>query len=149
LAEIYQVGTKNLNLSIKRNLQRFPSDFMFQLNDDEWNNLRLHFETSKRGGRRYLPYAFTEQGIAQLSSVLNSPFAIEMNIGIIRAFVALRQYVVGYTELNRRLEDFMLTTDIQFGEIYQALTTLAEQKKLYDNRKPIGFLANREEKQTN
>jgi hypothetical protein len=80
LAEMYQVETKNLNLSVKRNIKRFPSDFMFQLTNEEWDNLRLQIETSKRGGRRYLPYAFTEQGVAMLSGLLNSDIAIEMNI---------------------------------------------------------------------
>jgi hypothetical protein len=144
LAGIYQVETKNLNLSVKRNIQRFPSDFMFQLTDVEWDSLRLQFETSKRGGRRYLPYAFTEQGVAQLSSVLNSPFAIEMNIGIIRAFVVLRQYVVGYTELNKKLEDFMIATNMQFNDVYQALINLAEQKKLENKpQNPIGYKTRR------
>ena len=93
LAEVYGVETKNLNLSVKRNLKRFPSDFMFQLTADEWNSLRLQNETSKRGGRRYLPYAFTEQGVAMLSGLLNSDVAIEMNIAIMRAFVAVRQLI--------------------------------------------------------
>jgi hypothetical protein len=75
LAEMYQVETKNLNLSVKRNIKRFPSDFMFQLTNEEWDSLRLQIETSKRGGRRYLPYAFTEQGVAMLSGLLNGPSA--------------------------------------------------------------------------
>ena len=90
LAYKYQVETKSLNLSVKRNLRRFPPDFMFQLTADEWNNLRLQNETSKRGGRRYLPYAFTEQGVAMLSGLLNSDTAIDTNIVIMRAVVLLR-----------------------------------------------------------
>ncbi|MDR0560445.1 MAG: ORF6N domain-containing protein [Prevotellaceae bacterium] len=148
LAEMYQVETKNLNLSVKRNIKRFPSDFMFQLTDAEWDSLRLQIETSKRGGRRYLPYAFTEQGIAMLSGLLNSDTAIEMNIRIMRAFVFIRQYALGYVELNRKLEDFMQSTNIQFNEIYQALTELAEQKRIADKpRKPIGYLTEKQRKE--
>jgi hypothetical protein len=87
LADMYEVKTKNLNLAVLRNIKRFPPDFMFQLSLEEWNSLRLQNETSKRGGRRYLPHVFTEQGIAQLSSVLNSDYAIDVNINIIRAFI--------------------------------------------------------------
>src|SRR6266487_3095454 len=89
LAELYRVPTKSLNLAVKRNADRFPEDFMFQLTDDEAAGLRFHFETSKRGrgGRRYLPYAFTEQGVAMLSSVLRSSRAVQVNIAIMRTFV--------------------------------------------------------------
>lgn len=84
LAELYEVETKNLNLSVKRNLKRFPDDFMFQLTEPEWRSLRLQIETSKgRGGTRYLPYAFTEQGVSMLSGILNSEKAIDVNISII------------------------------------------------------------------
>jgi len=93
LADYYNVETKSLNLSVKRNMKRFPHDFMFQLSLEEWNCLRLQIETSKRGGRRYLPYAFTEQGVAMLSGLLNSDTAIDTNIKIMRAFVAVRQLV--------------------------------------------------------
>jgi hypothetical protein len=103
LADIYKVETKNLKRQVKRNIARFPFDFMFELTENEWENLRCQFGTSSWGGLRYMPYAFTEQGIAQLSSVLNSPFAIEMNIEIIRAFVALRKYALGYAELLREI----------------------------------------------
>jgi hypothetical protein len=140
LAEMYQVETKNLNLSVKRNIKRFPGDFMFQLTSEEWNSLRLQNATSKRGGRRYLPYVFTEQGVAQLSGVLNSDYAIDVNIKIIRAFVELRKYVLGYAELKQQLDNFMLETNMQFNEIYQVLTELAEQKKQADKpRNPIGY----------
>jgi hypothetical protein len=148
LAEMYQVETKNLNLSVKRNIKRFPSDFMFQLTNEEWDSLRLQIETSKRGGRRYLPYAFTEQGVAMLSGLLNSDIAIEMNIRIMRAFVFVRQYALGYAELNSKLEDFMLSTNMQFNEIYQALTELAEQKRIADKpRRPIGYLTEAQRKE--
>jgi hypothetical protein len=147
LAEIYQVETKNLKRAVRRNKDRFPPDFMFELTQNEWDFLRCNFGASnynqeKRGGIRYLPFVFTEQGVAQLSSILNSQFAIQMNISIIRAFVLLRQYALGYTELNRKLEDFMIETNMQFNDIYQVLTAIAEQKKKTDTPlTPIGFTA--------
>ncbi|MDR0232778.1 MAG: ORF6N domain-containing protein [Dysgonamonadaceae bacterium] len=146
LAEMYQVETKNLKRAVKRNIDRFPSDFMFELTQNEVDSLRCNFGTLETGSRgqhtKYLPFAFTEQGVAQLSSVLNSPFAIQINISIIRAFVLLRQYALGYAELNRKLENFMVETNMQFNEIYQALTELAEQKKASEKpRNPIGFAA--------
>ncbi|GHT03697.1 hypothetical protein FACS189440_07140 [Bacteroidia bacterium] len=149
LAEIYQVETKQLKRAVRRNIERFPLDFMFELTENECEILRCQIGTSKqndnsttekRGGSRYLPFAFTEQGVAQLSSVLHSPFAIAVNLTIVRAFVALRQYALGYAELNRKLENFMSETDMQFNEVYQALTELAEQKKLAESpRRPIGY----------
>ncbi|MDR3183938.1 MAG: ORF6N domain-containing protein [Prevotellaceae bacterium] len=140
LAAMYQVETKVLNQATKRNIKRFPPDFMFQLTKQEVTILRSQFVTSSWGGSRYLPYAFTEQGVAMLSGLLNSDIAIEMNIAIMRAFVTLRQYALGYAELNRKLEDFMLSTNMQFSEIYQALTELAAQKQIEEKpRKRIGF----------
>jgi hypothetical protein len=139
------VTTANLNKSVKRNIGRFPDDFMFQLNHEEFN-LIFHFGISSWGGTRKLPYAFTEHGVAMLAGLLNSIKAIEVNIQIVRAFIALRQYALGYTELNRKLEDFMLTTDMQFSEIYQALTELAAQKKLEEKpRRRIGFRTSHDE----
>jgi hypothetical protein len=106
LAEIYQVLTKNLNLAVRRNADRFPPDFMFQLTEEEVEALRLQIATSKigHGGRRYLPYAFTEHGVAMLSSVLSSKRAVQMNIVIIRAFIKLREIVVANRDLARRLD---------------------------------------------
>lgn len=149
LAEMYQVETKNLKRSVRRNIERFPEDFMFELTKEEYDFLRCNFGTLENSGRgqyaKYLPFAFTEQGIAQLSSVLNSPLAIQVNISIIRSFVALRQYALGYTELNRKLEDFMVETNMQFSDIYQALTELASQKELEEKpRRRIGFNAQNE-----
>lgn len=101
LAELYEIETKNLNLSVKRNIKRFPKDFMFQLTKEEWESLRLQIETSKsRGGTRYLPYVFTEQGLAMLSGVLNSDKAILVNIAIMRAFVFIRQYALSHKDLT-------------------------------------------------
>ncbi|WP_353121737.1 ORF6N domain-containing protein [Dysgonomonas capnocytophagoides] len=148
LAELYQVETKNLKRAVKRNIERFPDDFMFELTADEWEILRCNFGTSKWGGTRYMPFAFTEQGIAQLSSVLNSPLAIQVNISIIRAFVTLRKYALGYAELNQKLETFMLETNMQFNEIYQALTELASTREQDDKpRKRVGYIQNEEEEQ--
>ena len=149
LAGIYEVETKNLKRSVRRNIERFPPDFMFELSETEWNILRCNFVTSnhnreKRGGIRYLPFAFTEQGVAQLSSVLNSPKAISVNIQIVRAFVLLRQYALGYAELNQKIENFMIETNMQFNEVYQAIAELAAQKAMSD--KPvfeIGYTAER------
>lgn len=148
LAELYQVETKNLKRAVKRNIERFPDDFMFELTADEWEILRCNFGTSNWGGIRYMPFAFTEQGIAQLSSVLNSPLAIQVNISIIRAFVTLRKYALGYTELNQKLETFMLETNMQFNEIYQTLTELASAREQEDKpRKRIGYIQNEEGEQ--
>lgn len=142
LAEMYQVETKNLKRSVRRNIERFPPDFMFELTETEYENLRCNFGTSTWGGSRYLPFAFTEQGIAQLSSVLNSPLAIQVNISIIRTFVALRQYALGYAELNRKIEEFMIETNMQFSDIYQVLTELASKKESEEKpRNPIGYNA--------
>ena len=141
LAVMYEVTTSNLNKAVKRNLERFPEDFMFQLNNEEFN-LIFQNGTSKWGGTRKLPYAFTEHGVAMLAGLLNSYKAIEVNIQIVRAFVVLRQYALGYAELNQKLENFMIETNMQFNDIYQALTELSEQKKALDKpRVPIGFNA--------
>lgn len=107
LAALYGVETKTLNRAVKRNLERFPEDFMFQLADEEWEILRFQIGTSKKspGGRRYSPYVFTEQGVAMLSSVLNSERAIKVNIEIMRAFVRMRLLMASHQELFKRLED--------------------------------------------
>jgi hypothetical protein len=142
LAEMYRVETRRLNESVKRNIKRFPSDFMFQLTNKEFTDLMSHFATSSWGGIRKLPSVFTEQGIAMLSGLLNSDTAIQVNIMIMRAFVALRQYALGYAELKLQLDNFMQETNMQFNEIYQALTEPAEQKKQADRpRNPVGYMA--------
>ena len=106
LAELYQVLTKNLNLAVRRNRDRFPEDFMFQLTKEEAESLRLQIATSNegRGGRRYPPYAFTEHGVAMLSSVLGSKRAVQMNILIIRAFVKIREMLATHKDLAARME---------------------------------------------
>jgi hypothetical protein len=106
LAALYEVPTKSLNLAVRRNQSRFPDDFMFQLTPEEVDRLRLQFETSKpgRGGRRYSPYAFTEPGVAMLSSVLRSERAVQMNIIIVRAFIRLRELVISNKDIAARVE---------------------------------------------
>ncbi len=114
LAELYRVTTGNLNLSVRRNLKRFPEDFMFQLSEQEWDGLRLQSAISNHGGRRYLPYAFTEQGVAMLSGLLHSDIAIEVNIAIMRAFVALRQLVMSSMEIRQlALENAEIRAEIE------------------------------------
>jgi hypothetical protein len=152
LAALYQVETKALNRAVKRNLERFPADFMFQLSAEEFetlrfqsgtSNLRSQIDTSNekpsgRGGRRYAPYAFTEQGVAMLSSVLNSERAIQVNIEIMRAFVRLRQMLSTNAELSRKLTALEKKYDIRFKAVFEAihdLMTPTESKK----KRPIGF----------
>ena len=140
LAELYETETKRLKEAVRRNPDRFPPDFMFELDKNEWHILRTQFATSSWGGTRYQPFAFTEHGVAMLASVLNSPKAIQINIQIVRAFILLRQYALGYAELNKKLEMFMLETNIQFNDIYQALTELASKKQLEENpRNKVGY----------
>ena len=144
LAEMYETETKRLKEAVRRNLNRFPPDFMFELNEEEYQSLRTQFATLERSGRgkhsKYLPFVFTEQGVAMLASILNSPKAIEINISIVRAFIALRQYALGYAELNQKLENFMIETNMQFNDIYQALTEMASQKDNSNGRTPIGYI---------
>jgi hypothetical protein len=156
LAELYEVETKSLNLSVKRNLKRFPEDFMFQLTNYEWDSLRLQIETSNslrlqnetlnkgRGKHtKYLPYAFTEQGLAMLSGILNSDKAIEVNITIMRAFVMIRQYALTYKDLTERLKEI----EGKFTDVYEALNYLLNKDKLLieqGQRKQIGYKTGRE-----
>lgn len=143
LAGLYEVLTKNLNLAVKRNSRRFPQDFMFQLTKTEWDNLRLQFETSKKkGGTRYLPYAFTEQGVAMLSGILNSDKAIDVNIAIMRAFIALKQFALTNTELNNKLKELEDSYNQQFKDVYEAIDYLLQKDKQDINqkqRKQIGY----------
>jgi len=144
LAELYDTETKRLKEAVRRNIARFPDDFMFELSPDEWKILRTQFATSSWGGLRYLPFAFTEQGVAMLASVLKSETAIQVNIQIIRAFIVLRQYALGYAELNQKLESFMIETNMQFNDIYQALTEMSSLKNNQNKPKnKIGYLANK------
>jgi hypothetical protein len=148
LAELYEVETRALNQAVKRNMKRFPIDFMFQLNDEESEILKSQFVTSSWGGTRKLPFAFTEHGVTMLASVIRSDKAIEVNIQIVRAFIILRQYALGYAELNQKLENFMLETNLQFNDIYQALTELASTRIQDDKpRKRVGYIQNKGEEQ--
>jgi hypothetical protein len=143
LAILYKVETKNLNLAVKRNSKRFPKDFMFQLTKKEWEGLRLQIETSNgRGGTRYLPYAFTEQGVSMLSSVLRSEKAIDVNIAIMRAFVFVRQYALTHKELTAKLKELEINCNQKFKDVYDALNYLLKRDKVtidQKNRRRIGF----------
>src|SRR4029078_6894411 len=139
LASLYGVETGALNRAVKRNLQRFPPDFMFQLTTDESEFLRCQIGISKtgRGGRRFLPYVFTEQGVAMLSSVLNSERAVLVNIGIMRAFVKLPQILASNTEISRRLNELESKYDKQFRVVFDAIRQLMATPAR--GRKEIGF----------
>lgn len=138
LAILYGIETKFLIRAVKRNLQRFPTDFMFQLDSAEFKELRFQFGTSsQRGGRRYLPFVFTEQGVAMLSSVLNSGRAIEVNIQIMRAFVKLREMISTHKDLARKLEDLEKKYDDNFKVVFEAIRSLMAPQEV--PRKKIGF----------
>ena len=137
LAEIYGVETKMLKRAVRRNIERFPEDFMFELTDEEFQNLRFQFGTSSWGGSRYAPFAFTEHGAVMLASVLNSETAVKASIYVVRTFVKIRQLVSGYQELSERMNMLEDKYDNQFGQVIQALEQLSEQKK--EPRTPIGF----------
>ncbi len=161
LAEMYGTETKRLKETVKRNIRRFPSDFMFELSKEEYDCLRSQFATSnKRGGTRYMPFAFTEHGVAQLSSVLNSDIAIEINIQIIRAFIAARQLILNppvdrmgqlegqIKELKENIEEVFADyndinddTRIQLELINQTLAELQAEKRIQDKPRPkVGFV---------
>jgi len=139
LAELYDVPTKAFNQAIQRNMDRFPEDFMFQLTEEEFAGLRSQFVTSKkvRGGRRYLPYVFTEQGVAMLSGVLNSHRAVQVNIAIMRAFVRMRRMLVSHEDLARKVAALEGKYDSQFRAVFDAIRALMEPPKA--PRQRIGF----------
>lgn len=160
LAALYETETGALNLAVKRNIQRFPSDFMFQLTKEEYDSLRFQIETletnqplrlqneilDNRGRHsKYLPYAFTEQGVAMLSGILRSEKAINMNIAIMRAFVEIRRILLQQSDLReqiRQIKDRMGEHDVQLGHIYDAMENLLDEKagqKKWDDRERIGF----------
>ena len=126
LAELYGVSAGRLNEAIKRNEDRFPSDFMFQLTKPEFEHLKsqIAISSSRWGGRRHQPYAFTEQGVAMLSSVLNSERAVQVNIEIMRAFVRLRQLIASNKELAKRLDELEQKYDSQFKVVFDAIREL-------------------------
>jgi hypothetical protein len=140
LAVLYGVSTKRLNEQVRRNRSRFPDDFMFQLTGEEVRSLRSQFATSKpgRGGRRYAPLVFTEQGIAMLSTVLNSERAIQVNIEIMRAFVRLREMIATHRDLARKLEALEKRYDAQFKVVFDAIRELMAPPT--PKKRKIGFL---------
>lgn len=162
LAALYETETKALNLAVKRNIKRFPEDFMFQLNKEEFEDLRFQIETLEKNdhplrlqnetlktGRgqhsKYLPYAFTEQGVAMLSGVLNSDKAINMNIAIMRAFVEVRKVLLRQNDLKEQLQQIkerLGEHDVQLNQIYDAMENLLDEKaaqRKWDERERIGF----------
>jgi len=139
LARLYGVETKALNRAVKRNSERFPGDFMFQLTSDELERLRCHLGTSKRGGLRYAPHAFTEQGVAMLSSVLRSRRAVRVNIEIMRAFVQLRQMLSSHADLARKLAALEKKYDAQFKVVFDAIRELMAPPEPPKKRR-IGFV---------
>jgi phage regulator Rha-like protein len=163
LAALYETETKVLNLAVKRNIKRFPPDFMFQLTQEEYDAIRFQIETLEknsnslslrfqnetsnktRGGNRYLPYAFTEQGVAMLSGVLHSDKAINMNIAIMRAFVEVRRILLQQSDLReqiREIRDRLGEHDVQLNHIYDAMENLLDEKagqRKWDERERIGF----------
>jgi hypothetical protein len=144
LASLYGVETKRLLEAVKRNIARFPEDFMFQLSEDELDILRSQFATSSSwGGRRYCPYAFTKQGVAMLSSVLRSPRAVAVNIEIMRAFVRLRQILASHADLARKFDAMEKKYDGQFKVVFDALRQLMQPPPAKMKR-PIGFHAKTE-----
>jgi phage regulator Rha-like protein len=162
LAALYETETKSLNLAVKRNLKRFPADFMFQLTKDEFESLRFQIETLEQSdnplrlqnetlktGRgqhsKYLPYAFTEQGVAMLSGVLSSDRAINMNIAIMRAFVEVRKVLLKQNDLKEQMKEIkerLGEHDAQLNQIYDAMENLLDEKaaqRKWEDRQRIGF----------
>jgi hypothetical protein len=140
---LYGVSTTRFNEQVRRNSERFPSDFMFQLTPEEADSLRSQFAISNRGrgGRRYLPYAFTEQGVAMLSGVLKSRRAVLVNVEIMRTFVKLRQILSTHAELARKLEELEKKYDSQFRVVFDAIRELMSAETGKD--RPIGFRPSR------
>lgn len=142
LANLYQVATKVLNQAVKRNAERFPDDFMFQLTVDEAEVLRSQTVTSRTGGggRRYLPYVFTEHGVGMLSSVLKSPCAVQMNILIIRTFIRMRETLASHHDLAIRMDQIESTQDFHASVINMLADEIEDMKLLPEpERRPIGF----------
>lgn len=141
LATLYNTETRTLKQAVRRNIHRFPEDFMFELTKDEWNSIRSQIVILKSGRgqhSKYLPFAFTEQGVAMLSSVLNNEKAIEINIAIMRSFVSLRKFALTYEELTKRVTEI----EQQFPDIYKALNHLMDSKQnrqIQEERKKIGY----------
>jgi len=144
LAELYGVETKVLKQAVRRNVDRFPADFMFEFTKDEFNNLRSQIVTSSWGGARYLPMAFTEQGVAMLSSVLKSNRAIQVNIQIMRAFTKLRKMLSTHKDLKRKIESMEKKYDQQFQVVFEAIKQLLETDE--KPKKKIGYTVKEKQK---
>ncbi len=150
IALLYNVETKRLKEAVRRNLSRFPPDFMFEINHEEYASLRSQFATLEKKGKgkhsKYSPFAFTEQGIAMLSGLLTSPRAIEMNIAIMRAFIAVRKLMLQYSELTNEVEMIKRSVanhDEQLNLIYEAIENILDEQAEYkalQNRNRIGFM---------
>ncbi len=136
IARLYNIETKALKQAVKRNIERFPDDFMFELTKEEFDDLRSQIVTSSHGGDRYLPFAFTEQGVAMLSSVIKSYQAIKVNILIMRTFVQIRSYFEGLNELNIKIDKLETKSNEKFDLIFSLLDKNSSESKI---RKPIGF----------
>jgi hypothetical protein len=142
LAELYQVETKRLNEQVKRNHERFPEDFMFQLTEKEYESLRSQFATLETGRgkhRKYMPYTFTENGVYMLSAVLKSKVAIEVSIEIMRTFAKLREFTLHYNALGKKLIELERKNDKQFKEVFAILDTLVNETQKTDE-KVMGFI---------
>ena len=142
LAELYGVETRRLNEQVARNIERFPEDFMFRLSDKEFESLMSQIATSKRGGRRKLPYVFTEHGVLMLSSVLNSKQAIQVNIQVMRIFARIRQMFIDNTDLRLEIEKIKTKLDNQdknMEVVFRYLDELLEKKEEPKPRKRIGY----------
>ncbi|MFV5683841.1 ORF6N domain-containing protein [Flavobacterium sp. GB2R13] len=146
LAALYEVETKVLNQAVKRNIRRFPVDFMFQLSEEEYHSLRSQIVTLENVGRgkyrKYNPFAFTEQGVAMLSGILNSDVAIHVNIAIMRTFVMIRKYTLEHKEFNEKLLEIETKYDKKFSDVYEALNYLIrkdEKEAIQKERKQIGY----------
>lgn len=145
LADLYETETKRLKEAVRRNIDRFPNDFMFELTREEYNSLRTQFATLEAGRGKYSkfnPFAFTEQGVAMLASVLNSPKAIQVNIQIVRAFVFIRQYALSHKDLSDKLREIETRYNKHFKDIGEALNYLLQKDKqveAFKKRKRIGF----------
>ena len=146
LASLYEVETKILTQTVRRNMSRFPADFMFQLTREEFDHLRSQSVSSRWGGRRYLPYAFTEQGVAMLSSVLRSEHAVKVNIEIIRAFVRLRQILASNKRLAQKFDELELKYDDQFKKVFEAIKQLMAPST-NEKKRPIGFVWDNNDKE--
>lgn len=145
LAELYDVETKRLNEAVRRNMERFPQRFMFRLSVKEWQNMRSQIATASQQHKRNIaltPYAFTEHGVTMLASVLRSKKAIQMNIAIVEAFIALKQFALTYKELAEKITQLERKYNKQFADINEVLNLLLQEKENNDDwkrRKPIGF----------